>query len=264
MRSSELLVECDDFAVGAVVCAGGHADWSAPEHDGEYGIVLVRSGLFRVRNRGVETLAEPTTAYLQGPGAELEFAHPAGGDICTAVNVSPALWHAVAQDASPGASVTVDGRLELAHLLLLRATTDRDVAFGLAERFVGLLGRAVRSVAPHRSRARHHASGRLAAAAREAIATDDPCAVGLLPLAASLGVSPYHLSRTFTAHTGQSVTRYRNRVRVSRALHRLDAGETDLARLASELGFADQSHLTRTVKAQVGHPPGVLRRLLAS
>jgi AraC-like DNA-binding protein len=62
---------------------------------------------------------------------------------------------------------------------------------------------------------------------------------------------------------GVSLTRYRNRVRVGRALDRLAAGETSLAALAADLGFADQSHLSRTVRDQVGHTPAVLRRLLA-
>ncbi|WP_091202512.1 helix-turn-helix domain-containing protein [Micromonospora narathiwatensis] len=56
--------------------------------------------------------------------------------------------------------------------------------------------------------------------------------------------------------------RYRNRLRVGRALDRLEEGVDSLAGLAAELGFADQAHLTRTVRAQLGHTPGQLRRLL--
>ena len=81
---------------------------------------------------------------------------------------------------------------------------------------------------------------------------DDPQAATLVGLACHLGVSPYHLSRVFTAHMGTGLTRYRNRVRVSRALHRLHHGENDLARLAIELGFADQAHLTRTITTHTG------------
>ena len=70
------------------------------------------------------------------------------------------------------------------------------------------------------------------------------------------------MSRAFTAELGVSLTRYRNRVRVARALDRLEAGETRLAMLAADLGFADQAHLCRTVRAHVGHTPTALRRLL--
>ena len=96
--------------------------------------------------------------------------------------------------------------------------------------------------------------------AREAITADE--AGDLLSLAAALGVSPYRLSRAFTRELGVSLTRYRNRVRVGRVLDRLERGERRLAVLAADLGFADQAHLCRTVRAHVGHTPTQLRRLL--
>lgn len=58
--------------------------------------------------------------------------------------------------------------------------------------------------------------------------------------------SPYRPSRAFTREPGVSLTRYRNRVRAARALDRLETGEPDLA---ADLGFADRSHLCRTVVA---------------
>jgi transcriptional regulator GlxA family with amidase domain len=75
-------------------------------------------------------------------------------------------------------------------------------------------------------------------------------------------VSPYRLSRAFTRCLGVSVTRYRNRVRVARAMDLLEAGQPHLGQLAADLGFADQAHLTRTVKEHLGHTPTVLRELL--
>jgi len=102
----------------------------------------------------------------------------------------------------------------------------------------------------------------LAAAAREAIAADHPAARGLFPLAELLGVSPYRLSRGFSRELGMSLTHYRNRVRVGRALERLAAGKPSLGVLAADLGFSDQAHLTRTVRAHVGRTPSALRRLL--
>jgi len=60
-----------------------------------------------------------------------------------------------------------------------------------------------------------------------------------------------------------SLTRYRNRVRVGRAIDRIEQGERDLAALAADLGFADQAHLCRTVRDHLGETPTALRRLLA-
>lgn len=52
-------------------------------------------------------------------------------------------------------------------------------------------------------------------------------------------------------------------MRVGRALDRLEEGEPSLAVLAADLGFADQAHLTRTIRRHAGHTPTALRRLLA-
>ena len=81
----------------------------------------------------------------------------------------------------------------------------------------------------------------------------------LVSLARALVVSPAHLSRVFQEETGSSLTRFRNRVRVSRVLARLEAGDADLAAIAGDLGFADQAHLTRTVRATLGTTPARVR-----
>ncbi|RQW85075.1 helix-turn-helix transcriptional regulator, partial [Micromonospora globispora] len=106
-------------------------------------------------------------------------------------------------------------------------------------------------------------SRRLVERARAALHDGHPDAAGLIPLARALGVSPYRLSREFQALVGVPLTRYRNRLRVGRVLDRLEDGVDSLAELAAELGFADQAHLTRTVRAQLGHTPGEVRRLLS-
>lgn len=216
--------------------------------------------MFQLRADGQESLVETTTAYLQAPGRAFEFAHPRGGDICTSVSVSTDLWRANFADHSGVAALPVDAHVEMAHLMLLRAARGGDAQYDAAERLLSLLGQAVRAEMPVRRSS--DAGARMVGAAREAIAENDPHARSLVDLARYLGVSPFHLSRTFTAHTGTSLTRHRNRVRVSRALHRLLQGEDDLGRLAADLGFADQAHLTRTVKSHAGQPPASLRTLL--
>ncbi|WP_336216760.1 AraC family transcriptional regulator [Nonomuraea sp. LPB2021202275-12-8] len=119
-------------------------------------------------------------------------------------------------------------------------------AFELAEALLPLISTTLSQVAvtatpasPRRSASRSPA---IVDAAREAIASGHPAADGLVPLADLLAVSPYQLSRAFTHELGVSLTHYRNRVRVGRALDRLEQGEPSLATLAAELGFADQVH----------------------
>jgi AraC-like DNA-binding protein len=248
------LADGPDFSVAAVRCAGHRHGWSPPEPAGRHQVVLVRSGRFRLRSEGRDALADPTAGYLQVPGDVASFAHPAGGDVCTAVTFSPALWRSVAGDDRPRASVYLDGRLQLAHRRLLRAAPD--AAFGMAEQVVGLLGGLLRMP---ESRVSARA---LADDAREALLADHPQACGLIPLARLLDVSPSHLSRVFQRETGTSLTRYRNRIRVTRALDRIEQGAGNLAEIAADLGFADQAHLCRAVRAELGRTPTEIRRLI--
>ncbi|MEW2353004.1 AraC family transcriptional regulator [Spirillospora sp. NPDC029432] len=257
MRTIGGVVETPYFTVRAVECADDRAHWSAPETSSGAEIVLVRRGLFRLDSQGHRVTADPTTGYIQRPGEETRFAHPAGGDACTSVTfTSDALTDVI--DAVRSPAVRVDARLELAHRALLRALPDP--AFAAAEAVAALLRLALRErpdagPAPGRED--------LAALAREAILAGGPESAGLVELAQALEVSPSHLSRTFRHHVGVPVSRYRNRVRVSHALERIEQGETDLASLAADLGFSDQAHLTRVMRDELGRTPGRVRALLS-
>lgn len=251
-----------EFTVSVVDCHDDHRGWSAEQPRTDVRLVLVRHGGFRRRVRGVCTDLDRTLGYLGLPGEEEHFAHPAGGDTCTSISLTTDLWRAMAGEAPglDGSSLYVDGRLDLAHRRLLTATR----AGAADESLVGLVGEVVQRVVATPTPSAAGAGDRaLVARARDAIGADHPAAAGLIPLAGLLGVSPYRLSRAFTRELGVSLTRYRNGVRVARALDRLEAGELGLAALAAELGFADQAHLCRTVREHLGHTPTALRRLLA-
>lgn len=255
------------FTVTTVTCRDDHRNWSAEEPRDDVRIVLARRGRFRRRARGVRTDIDHTVGYLGMPAEEEHFAHPTGGDVCTSISLAPALWRTLAGD-SPRLNdsvLYVDGRLDLAHRRLLTALRSTDIDHAGAERLVDLLARIVRqavatTIPDHISVTSSDRA--LAAAARDVLNDGHPAGAGLIPLADLLGVSPYRLSRAFTRALGVSLTRYRNRIRVTRALDRLEAGEPNLAILAADLGFADQSHLCRTMRDHLGHTPTALRRLL--
>ncbi|MEU8181655.1 helix-turn-helix domain-containing protein [Micromonospora sp. NPDC049044] len=257
MLASRTLVREPDFAVHAVRCRDDHTGWSRPEPATAYGIVLARRGGFRRRGRGGEEYVDPTMGYVTAPGEEEQFAHPSGGDECTSVHVSSRLWRELLTGRSAPAVVHLDARIDLAHRLLVKAARRGDAGFAAAERLVRLVGAATGPAAdaPQRDRP-------VVEAARSALHDGGPHTDGLVPLARSIGVSPYRLSRSFQALVGVPLTRYRNRLRVGRALDRLAEGAPSLAALATELGFADQAHLTRTLRAHLDHPPGELRRML--
>lgn len=248
------MAETADFSVRTVWCTDHEVGWSEVEPAQDPQLVLVRTGRFRLRLDATQVSVDPTVGYLQLPGAEQRFSHPAGGDVCTALRIAPEFWHTLPVGADASGAVQVDGRLDVAHRLLLRAAPD--AGYAMVERLLDLIMVAI-------ARRPDHASPRartLSAAAREAL--HEGHRDGLIPLARVLGVSPYHLSRTFRRETGTTLSQYRNRIRVALALDRLEQGERDLSSLAADLGFADHAHLTRTVRAETGHPPSALRALL--
>ncbi|MFF5260562.1 helix-turn-helix domain-containing protein [Actinomadura viridis] len=275
MRSARVLIDSPDVVVREVTCHDHHSAWSEPQETGAVQVILARRGRFRLdashrsgrSGRDGTLTIDPTTGYLHGPGAVQRFAHPAGGDVCTSITfVGGALtgepWLEDAVRAPSSHEVRVDARLELAHRLLLRTGAHPSDPSGAVETVLDLLTLALRggpAGAPP-------APGRvgLARLAREAILAGVPESGGLVSLARLLGTSPSHLSRTFRHHTGMPVGRYRNRARVSRALARIEEGETDLAALAAGLGFSDQAHLTRVMRAELGRTPGQVVALLTA
>jgi AraC-like DNA-binding protein len=83
--------------------------------------------------------------------------------------------------------------------------------------------------------------------------------VRLLELARVCDETPLRVLRAFRAAYGLPPHRYQLQRRVQLAQGRLRVG-ADLAALAAELGFADQSHFTRVFKSVVGVPPGAYQR----
>jgi AraC family transcriptional regulator len=85
-------------------------------------------------------------------------------------------------------------------------------------------------------------------------------AISLSDLARVAGVSRFHFARQFRACTGESPMGYLLRTRVERAKTRLRDSQVRVIDISAELGFADQSHFTRTFRRLVGVPPSVYAR----
>jgi AraC-like DNA-binding protein len=118
----------------------------------------------------------------------------------------------------------------------------------LDEACLALLDRALHRAYDARPRVPSAAHRELADAARREIARAFTGAWSLTELAASLGVSPFHLARVFRAVTGHTIHGYRTELRLRAAVERILDGEP-LAPLAFELGFSSHSHFTQAFRA---------------
>jgi AraC-like DNA-binding protein len=267
MLVSHTVLDYAGIEVAEVACRHRSGRGAETEPSSGYGLVFVRRGCFVRHADGAREVLDPTVAFARAPGQEQHYDHPTdAGDDCTALTfdepTAAALWGA----APPERPLTVSARLDFAHRQLLaegRRGADPDALY---EHAVNLAAATLSQSEPeplHAARpSSRRARRRLVHDTREALA--EAPARALPALARELGVSPHHLSRVFHAHTGHTIAQHRLQLRGRAALERIANGEDSLARLAAELGFADQSHLTRTIRQQTGHTPTQLRTLIHS
>ncbi|MFL7792415.1 MAG: helix-turn-helix domain-containing protein [Anaerolineae bacterium] len=85
--------------------------------------------------------------------------------------------------------------------------------------------------------------------------------ISLDQLAHVANLSPFHLAHVFRDQMGLSPHAYLTQVRVKQAKTLLGQGWS-IAQTACEVGFADQSHLTRRFKRVVGMTPGQYRKIV--
>jgi AraC-like DNA-binding protein/quercetin dioxygenase-like cupin family protein len=78
-------------------------------------------------------------------------------------------------------------------------------------------------------------------------------------LAHLAGLSPFHFSRLFSEQVGMPPHAFQTQVRVARAKTLLLQG-CPISQVATDTGFADQSHLTRHFKRLVGITPGLYQQ----
>jgi AraC-like DNA-binding protein len=87
---------------------------------------------------------------------------------------------------------------------------------------------------------------------------------GVVALAETLDISPRQLRRRCTDAVGFGPKRLQRILRFQRFLAAIHLGTgDDLARVAAELGYADQAHLTFECKRLSGHTPDILRTSIA-
>ncbi|MFL5828757.1 MAG: helix-turn-helix domain-containing protein [Solirubrobacteraceae bacterium] len=263
------LLRRDGIEIADVSCRHRRGRGEVLEHGGVYAIVFVRRGCFVRSANGSETTYDSTRAYCVVPGQEQRYDHPDhDGDDCTALFLASELVESLSggERALPVSPLQTTPQADLEHrLLLAKAMKQMDDEHSLVERALQLAAGTLERHDPRRVASGRPATARarrgLVEAARERLAVDPDRS--LPQLAGELSISPHHLSTIFRQATGVTLARHRIRLRVRAALERLAGGDHDLSRLAAELGFADQSHLTRCIRAETRSTPAALRRALA-
>lgn len=262
-----------------VKCVVEDPGWHGPSVETGHRVFLGRAGIAQLRLNGRLSLVDATAMWLTRPGDEMSTSHPDGdGDVYSCLELDPEVL-AARPDTEQwlhrrGWWGSADGQLDLEHRMLAAHCRRGIDQFEVTERLHRFLDRLLSRTplgvgepgaelerAVGRRPATLAAHRRLAHRAREVLIGSD-FRMGLTEVAEQVGCSPHHLSRVFQRVTGESLTAYRNRLRVRSVLDVLADGDgPSLGEVAAEHGFADQAHLTRVVRQQVGHPPARLRRL---
>jgi len=78
-------------------------------------------------------------------------------------------------------------------------------------------------------------------------------------IAASVHLSPSHISGLFRKETGQTVSAYIGFVRIEKSKQLLKTTQLSIAEIASRCGFEEQSYFSRVFRKQTGLSPKAYR-----
>lgn len=230
-----------------------------PEHSHPWGCIhYVLDGVYREVVGGASRALGAGEVLFKPPGERHWNDLGDAGSWSLRLEVSSG-WEAA--EGLPGRSVVVDDPavgVLAERLVLVSSFEDRFSSIdaeALALELIDRIGGRARSADRRRS-------AMLVRRCCDLIEELDPEALGLGEAARLLDVHRSHLARVFRQETGCTLGHYQRSRRLRRALQRLRSGGGDgLADLAADAGYADQSHLTRSVKEAAGLPPSALRSL---
>jgi AraC-like DNA-binding protein len=265
VRSSKLLLDGPVVRVYDVCCRAPRSGCGAEEWSGVEQLVLPRRGVFVVHRRSEAVVADTNTAVFFGDDDEYRVSHPtADGDDCTVLVVAPELLRE-AFGGETGRQGTLRPEAQLGLWVVTRALAAGSMDALEAEEAVLALLDVLR---PRRYPLTSQGPARSVRRARvgevcELLASSPTTRWDLRALASAVHCSPFHLTRQFRALTGETVSGYLVRLRLALALARLAEGETRLAGLALDLGFAHHSHFSARFRAVFGLTPSAARETLA-
>ncbi|MDI1239258.1 MAG: helix-turn-helix transcriptional regulator [Polaromonas sp.] len=258
-----LLQHSPQLKVERVLLHERGVQWSPSYQVATQRLVLPASGATEFRIAGQHILLDGLTALCLPTGVPYQM-KPCADATRTSIVVSaqPGMSHTLPPPDAWLLTPRVLWRLRLHWRALARGAAGArlgDSTQALLQAVLPLAGPAPRSEgrsAAAVQRARRFMVERTAAMGATRWTLDD--------VADAACASPFHLARCFRQHTGLSLHGYRQRLRLTTALQRLEEGERDLAALAHDLGYSSQSHFGAAFVRELGITPAQARRELTA
>jgi len=248
-------------------CRAGMGDRPSDEQHQAFSVTLVERGTLTYRTRSGSAVLSPGWLMLgnQGDGYVCSHEQSDGtGDDCVMLSMSAqaldealsALGHSGSRLRFDRASLPPSPRVAA---LLGNLLADGDEGFALEETALAVIGNVQRSLNDGAAPVPMSRQDERALAAAHYIETRAEAPLTLDEVAASVGVSAFHLMRIFRRAIGVTPHQYLMRIRLLRAVQMLRDTEQPVTAIAYDTGWSDLSNFTRTFRREIGCPPGRFR-----
>jgi AraC-like DNA-binding protein len=249
-------------------CRAGVNERPRDEEHSAFSVTLVERGTLTYRTRTGSAVLSPGWLMLGNRGEGYACSHEASdgtGDDCVLLSISEeALDDAFSALGQPSAKLGF-GRAGLppsprVSALLSALLTDGGEGFSVEETALAVISNVQRSLNDGAAPALMQRQDDRALAAAHYIASRSEAPLTLDDVAASVGLSTFHLLRIFSRTIGVTPHQYLMRIRLLRAITMLRDTDQPVTSIAYEAGWSDLSNFTRTFRRDVGCSPGDFRR----
>lgn len=254
----------EHLAVARYSCTARRGERPFPEQHASYSVAFVSRGSFGYHLRGRPFQLIAGSLLLGSPGDDYHCTHEHhAGDECVCFHFS-AEW----VDALPGAGSVfrVGATPPLADIGVLAELTEAAAKgygeYALEELATLLLQRASKSAALSTSDIKTASAAEQRRAVEAALWLEQNLdrALNLTDVAREVGLSHYHLIRTFSRVFSLTPHQYLIRARLRRAAGLLIERERSVTQIALDVGFNDLSNFIRTFGRAAGMSPARFRR----
>jgi AraC-like DNA-binding protein len=259
-----------DALGGYMALAGSRFETRLPPHvHSSYVLGVVEDGGVRITTNessyvataGMVVLLSPFVVHTEIPVGEqgwtFRYLYPTDAVVREALNLA-----AAAAPALRFSRPVVDDPALAS--LITRVHRDMEAGAGegaTADSLISLVRRLEERFGRHESVGDHPARERRNIGAVRDLITERPLrGVKLQDLADAAGLSPFHFTRVFKNEIGLPPYAYYEQVRIAFAHQLIHQGQ-DLTSVAYQLGYADQSHLTRHFRRGSFTTPGKMAQL---